>query len=115
MRPTYSDTALFVGSDSGATDHNSIAVSSDTVLLVEKAHGVQIGTRDLKEPLLNVIRIERFGRCATSVCYGVSAISTVSILGRCSLMGDVEVSSGALVAAIPCTGNRRTCVLSPLR
>ena len=87
MRPTYSDTALFVGSDSGATDHNSIAVSSDTVLLVEKAHGVQIGTRDLKEPLLNVIRIERFGRCATSVCYGVSAISTVYILGRCSAEG----------------------------
>ena len=39
--------------DRDITYHEGIADTSDTVLPVEKAHSVQIGTRDLIHPLLD--------------------------------------------------------------
>ena len=66
VRPSYRYITLFVGSDSGATNHKSIAVSSDTVLLVEKARGVQIGTRDLLDPSHIDFRVGRFVSIATA-------------------------------------------------
>ena len=58
--------ALFMGCDRDGNVHKGIADTPDTVLLVEKANTVQIGTLDLIRPLLRVIRIGRFSSIATA-------------------------------------------------
>ena len=45
----------------GVTHHKGVVVSSDTVLFVEKAYGLQVGTREFIHSSFGFIRYGRFG------------------------------------------------------